>query len=267
MTLAEVDSTAEGLLSCLWSVLSVALCGASFLMACGPLPLFLVCTSSPCGQGFVVRFGSGAGESLVIGNYSSANVKSQLCHAHSPQGSAGLLHSRLATGEGSGGDVPGVGSCWHRPLRAQRQDWMLPSLPAAGQPWLLPVLQAGLGAACSLPGCCPPSWLLHLLEKSCCDMILHLPSSWEHPLLLPCKRDRFCGVTWGNARSSASTAPHAVGLRVLPSSPELGVLQTGQGPVVLPALLGGQGESSGKQGTLFSALGFLWLVQLWRVQD
>lgn len=137
MTLAEVDSPAEGLLSCLWSVLSVALCGASFLMACGPLPLSLVCTSSPCGQGFVVRFGLGAGESLVIGNYSSANMKSQLCHAHSPQGSAGLLHSRLATGEGSGGDVPGWG--------------------AAG---------IGLSEPRGRTGCCPPC--LQQGSRGCC---------------------------------------------------------------------------------------------------
>lgn len=52
-TPVEVDSPAEGLLSCLWSVLNVALCGASFLMAHGPLLSFLVCTSFPCGQGAV----------------------------------------------------------------------------------------------------------------------------------------------------------------------------------------------------------------------
>lgn len=49
----EVDYPAEGLLSCLWSVLNVALCGASFLMAHGPLLSFLVCASFPCGQGAV----------------------------------------------------------------------------------------------------------------------------------------------------------------------------------------------------------------------
>lgn len=46
-----LDSPAEGFLSCLWSVLNVALCGASFLMAHGPLLSFLVCVSFPCGQG------------------------------------------------------------------------------------------------------------------------------------------------------------------------------------------------------------------------
>lgn len=87
---------------------------------------------------------------------------------------------------------------------------MLPSLPGAGQPRLLPVLQAELRAACSLAGCCQGSWILQPLEKPCRDMILRLPSSWEPPLLLPCKRDRFCDVTWGNARSSASAALRAV---------------------------------------------------------
>lgn len=53
MTPMEVDSPAEGMLSPLWSVLSVALCGASFLIPCGPLPLFLVGASFPSGQGCV----------------------------------------------------------------------------------------------------------------------------------------------------------------------------------------------------------------------
>lgn len=116
------------------------------MMAHGPLPLFLVCTSFPSGQEFV-RFELGTGESLVTGNCSNADVKSQPCRALSPQGSAGLLCSRLATGKDSR-DMLGKGSCWHQPLRAQRQGWMLPSLPGAGQLQLLPVLQAGLPAPC-----------------------------------------------------------------------------------------------------------------------
>lgn len=67
MTQVELDPPTESTLSHLWSVLSVALCEASSLMACGPLPLFLVFTSFPCGQGFV-RFELGAGGFLVTGN-------------------------------------------------------------------------------------------------------------------------------------------------------------------------------------------------------
>lgn len=43
MTPVEVDSPAEGLVSGLWSVLNVALCGESILVAHGPLFSFLVC--------------------------------------------------------------------------------------------------------------------------------------------------------------------------------------------------------------------------------
>lgn len=97
-------------------------------MARGSLPLFLVCASFPSGQGFV-RFELGAGESLVIGNYSSAMVKPQPCHACSPQGSAGLLHSPLATGEGSGGLARGGKLLALSPLSPEA------GLDAALPPW------------------------------------------------------------------------------------------------------------------------------------
>jgi len=93
----------------------------------------------PCRQGFV-GLELGAGKSLVVGNYSSASVKYQPCHDLLPQGSAGLLQRRLAEARVAG-DVFGEGSCGHRPPRAHRQGWMLPSLLRAGHPQLLPVLQ------------------------------------------------------------------------------------------------------------------------------
>ena len=80
-------------------------------------------------------------------------MKSQPCHAHSPQGSAGLLHSRLAIGKGSGGRAQG------RDLLASAPPSPEAGLDAALPPWS----RAATAAACAagrVKGCLLPAWLL-----------------------------------------------------------------------------------------------------------
>lgn len=162
-------------------------------------------------------------------------MKSQPCHAHSPQGWAA---PRLTGKRPRQWGTCGVRSCWHRPRPEPRG--------RAG--CCSPFLEQGSRGCCwccrQVKGCLLPAWLLgtwilHPLEKTCRDAILSLTSSWEPPLLLPHMRSKFCSTE---------------GLRALSSLLELSALQTEQGMVIPPAFQGAGAEHG--QGTLFHPLDF-----------
>lgn len=135
------------LLNCIRSVLNVALRGASFLRAHGPLLSFLVSPPFPVGRG-LLDTSWGEGESLV-GNCSSASVRSQPCfraHWALPRPTDNRQRQQ---GCAQGGEL-----LVSAPLI--QQGWILPSLPGAGQSWLS-----------RAKDCCWASWILHLLEKPC----------------------------------------------------------------------------------------------------
>lgn len=179
----------------------------------------------PVGRG-LLDTSWGEGESLVVGN---CRVQCEIPAL--PQSSLGCSTADCQQAKAAG-TCPGRGAAGISPSEGARGRAGCCSLSLE---------QGSCGLACAAgraKDCCWASWILHLLERPCPDMILCLPSSWELPLFLPWKWDRFCGVTWGNACSTHS----ALGLGALPST-IAGCGADWAGHSDLHSTLWGQGES------------------------